>query len=616
MSPVRRRLFAGSIALLLLFVGVFVGYCIQAYSPSSETITSTLQTLVMAQASVLAIVFSVTFVVSQIVSTRYSPAFIKLFVRSPLFREALYLAIGSIIVLLTILGLIPALGTNAKESLFIWMIGVSGAVLVGVVIYIGEFLEQTTPTNLLRHYHAQLTPESYREQSIEAGKNNSLADHPLQPIYDLTRTSIQQDELAVASEGEETIHQITNDVIESQIAADGIDSIVIPDEYEDKYAQSEESERIGLLFTPVLSEYLPRIALSSVEENYIELSQNAVNHIGDLGGKGIQYNNITISDLALISIYNDVMLGIPDPLEEESGQSRVLHTSITNSLDIMGYLIENRDYDLFLDRSSHAYEMMRWVDGVTPKKNLVHNVTIKELIDRQVEWYKKTVSENAKEIEAIDPPIHEMVGSRDRDSIHSNYDPRQHSNSTISILINIRIHMMTITAQHYQSVDWPDDGGTIPMYISGAWRELLVYSFNHPPTASAILLAQRFLETVGYTAVRRGEKSDFEGMPTLTIVLREGGIIPLEIAFDRILKNPSFDDVFGLESFRGLPRHTAWIPFSMENHSDEFLETIKKIRGDVRTKYWNRRFKKGRSNAEILEVHIQYNTDSDMFEID
>lgn len=68
MTPIRRRLFAGSVALLLLVIGLFVGYCLPNYSATSGMISSTLQTLITAQASVLAIVFSVAFVATQIVS--------------------------------------------------------------------------------------------------------------------------------------------------------------------------------------------------------------------------------------------------------------------------------------------------------------------------------------------------------------------------------------------------------------------------------------------------------------------------------------------------------------------------------------------------------------------
>jgi uncharacterized membrane protein len=126
MTPIRRRLFAGSVALLLLVIGLFVGYCLPNYSATSGMISSTLQTLITAQASVLAIVFSVAFVATQIVSARYSPAFIKLFVKSPLLREALYLAIGSIFLSLGVLVLLPVLGLDAQQSLFVWSVEVTG----------------------------------------------------------------------------------------------------------------------------------------------------------------------------------------------------------------------------------------------------------------------------------------------------------------------------------------------------------------------------------------------------------------------------------------------------------------------------------------------------------
>ncbi len=611
MTPIRRRLFAGSVALLLLVIGLFVGYCLPNYSATSGMISSTLQTLITAQASVLAIVFSVAFVATQIVSARYSPAFIKLFVKSPLLREALYLAIGSIFLSLGVLVLLPVLGLDAQQSLFVWSVEVTGAVLLGVAIYAGIFFEQTTPTNLLRQYQTQLSSTDYRNQSIDAGAENSLADHPLQPVYDLTRTSIQRDELAVASEGEEAIYEITDKTVEDLVKTNEVNTINVAESYDDQYATTEDAEKIGILYTSVFSEYLPRIALSAVDTNYIELSQSSIGHLGDLGVKGAEYECHTLADLALISIYNDIMLGLSDPIEGDSGHSRALHFSVENSLDIIGQHIDNRDFEHFHEVSPHAYEIMRWVDGITPSENLVQNVTIKELVERQVEWYKKIVSEFDSELSQEDPAIEEILGKKDRTglSISQDWDPRQHENLKVSALINIRLHMMTITAKHYKSVDWPDDDGTVPMFISGAWRDLLEFAVTHPPAASSILLLQRYIEIVGYTLVERDDSSYLEGHSNLTMVLHSGGIIPFEIAFNRILENPEHEDFFGYTTFRGLGRGLLWFPFRMYDYSDEFIEAVNDLRADLRRKYWDERFEAGESAASSLDQYLQYRTD-------
>lgn len=200
MRSSQRRVLAGGIGLLLLTVGLVFGYCLPGYVIRTNLISSTLQTLITAQASILAIVFSVVFVATQIVTSKYSPAFIKMFLDSSILRDALYLAIGSILLPLSILSLMPVLERDMQESLFVWNIGVTAAVLVSVAIYAATLINQTAPTNLLRQYRSQLSPLDYRRQSVEAGKENSVADHPVQPVYDLTRSSIQDNNFALAVE--------------------------------------------------------------------------------------------------------------------------------------------------------------------------------------------------------------------------------------------------------------------------------------------------------------------------------------------------------------------------------------------------------------------------------
>lgn len=611
MTPIRRRVLAGLIVLFLLGIGLLIGYCLPDYSATSGMIGSTLQTLIAAQASVLAIVFSVAFVATQIVSARYSPAFIKIFVRSPLLREALYLAIGSIFISLGVLVLLPVLRLNTQQSLFVWSVEITGAVLLGVAIYAGLFFEQTTPTNLLRQYQSQLSPTDYQSQSIDAGAENSLADHPLQPVYDLTRTSIQRDELAVASEGEKAIHEIVDTVVDDRVRTGKVDIIDVPENYDDQYATTEDASKIGILFTPVLSQYFPRIALSAASTNYIKLSQSSINHLGDIGMKGVEHECHTLADLALMAIYSDIMLGLSDPIEDSSGHSRALHFSVENSLNIIGQYVYNGDLEHFHEVSPHAYEVMRWADGITPNQNLVQNVTINELIERQVEWYKKTVSEFEDELSQKNPTVKEMLGNRDRDgvSLNRDWDSRQHENLKISSLINIRLHMMTITARNYKSVDWPGESGTVPIFISSAWRELLEYAVTHPPAASGILLLERYLEIVGYTLVERDNPSSLESSANLVMVMNVGGIIPFERAFNRILENPEHEDFFGYTTFRGLGRGSLWFPFRMYDYSDEFIEAVKELRADLRTKYWDERFEKAQSTASSLSQLLQYQTD-------
>lgn len=105
--------------------------------------------------------------------------------------------------------------------------------------------------------------------------------------------------------------------------------------------------------------------------------------------KGAEYECHTLADLALISIYSDIMLRLSDPIEDGSGHSRALHFSVENSLDIIGQHIDKQDFEHFHEVSPHAYEIMRWVDGITPSENLVQNVTIKELVERQVDCTKR-----------------------------------------------------------------------------------------------------------------------------------------------------------------------------------------------------------------------------------
>jgi PAS domain-containing protein len=168
---------------------------------------------------------------------------------------------------------------------------------------------------------------------------------------------------------------------------------------------------------------------------------------------------------------------------------------------------------------------------------------------------------------------------------------------------------MTLTAKHSKSVDWPDDDGTVSMFISGAWRDLLEYAVIHLPAASSILLLQRYIEIVGYTLVERGYSSYLEGPSNLMMVLHSGGIIPFEIAFNQILENPEYEDFSGYTTFRGLGRGLLWFPFRMYDYSDEFREAVKDLLADLRQKYWDKRFEAAGSAASAIDHYLQYRTD-------
>jgi len=548
--------------------------------------------LVLAQASLLAIVFSVAFIATQIVSSRYSPEFISILTTSPLLRDAFFVVVASISSSIISLVLLPVLSASVARTLYILSIGLGLGVLWGIYTHVTTLINHATPAELLRKYEERLLPHKYQRQAVNAAERDIISEHPLQPAYDLTRSSIERNELAVAMTGENTLYKIASTVVNRQICTDQYTSITVPEGYEGKYTTTDASHKVGVLFEPVLSHYLPRTALKGAESGYTELSTNAIEHMGDLGVKSTDCGDTHLPNLAVFSMYHKVLKGLPDPLPDTTTYQNTIYQGVDSVLDVIEASLANEEFDQFHEQSPMLYEVMRISDGVIPPDQLHDNAVIRNLLEREQEWYEKVIKEDLGGIDGADLTYEDILGKKGSTSPLNNreWDAVQHESPGVSALINIRLHMMATVAQHFKSLRQTD---------ITAYSSLIIFCFSNMietaadlgPRPSAVLLTQRYIEIAIYLS-SNWESVGADQSIELSQLMLDGHEGIICDAFDRVLNNSLSDDIILYRGFRNLPRSLIWTPFKMGEYSDEYLEDVRELQISVKQRYWHHQKKR------------------------
>jgi hypothetical protein len=593
------RLIGG--VLLGAAIAIFIGYGPLPFVPVDSLIRDVLRTLITAQVSLLAIIFSVVFIVTQIVSTRYSTGYIELFSKSPAIKHTFYISMVSITLNILFLTTLHIYKPNTKLAVFIVLLEGSLAFFWGIYKYITIIFTQSTPTNILKQYGDNLSSMEYVESSVSAAITGTTSDHPLQVVYDTSRNAINEEEIGVAEVGETVLSDVSNEIVDEIVCTGRTDDIAIPQGYEDDYANTEEGERIGLLFSPVLDRYFPEIAQRAAEVNEPTLVRNTMEDMSELGSKGIECDAPNLANLSALLIHQRVIRPTPDPTNKNNAYSELLHTAVSGVLDIFEESLEEDELDTFLDQSHMVYEGMRVIDGKIDPENIHQNSSIMEFAERQQKWYRTFVEKHQDYFKSEDFSEDDLLGKKS-DGITLTWEPELHDDPRVSVLINIRLNLMAITAEHTKSLERSESPGLISTSLDEAWRKIVRVALSNPPRASAVLLVQRYLEISIY---RAEEYESHAVTPILHLADAQGDQIEvIEEAFDNIQQNPDSMQFIEYYGFRGLPRSLTWTPYEFAEHSDDYLKTSLELRTMFKKHVIKKQLNRANSAATQLQQQL------------
>jgi len=587
--------------VLGVVIAIFIGYGPLPFVPIDRLIRDVLKTLITAQVSLLAIIFSVVFIVTQIVSTRYSTGYIELFSKSSAIKQTFYISMVSITLNILFLTTLDIYRPNTKLAVFILLLEASLVFFWGIYKYITIIFTNSTPTTLLKQYSGSLSSTEYVVSSISAAKTGTTSDHPLQVVYDTSRNAIDEEEIGVAEVGESVLSDVSNEMVDEIVCTGKTDDIVVPQGYDDDYANTVEGERIGLLFSPVLDRYFPEIAQRAANVNEPTLVRSTMEDMSELGSKGVECGVPNLANLSALLIHQRVIRTTPDPTNKNDAYSELLYTAVSGVLDIYEKSLEEDGLDTFLDQSHMVYEGMRIVDGKIDPENIHQNSSIIEFVERQAEWYQTFIKKHHDYFESGDFSEDDLLGKKSDDIIPS-WDPELHDDHRVSVLINIRLNLMAITAEHTKSLEQSESPGLISTSIDEAWRKIVAVALSNPPRASAVLIVQRYLEV----AIYRAEEYESHAVTLILHLANAQGeqIKIIEESFDNIQQNPDSMQFVEYYGFRGLSRSLIWTPYEFADHSDDYLETSLKLRTMFKKHVIKKQLQRGYSAATQLKQQL------------
>lgn len=556
-------------------------------SQMASALPSLIETLIVAKISALAIIFSATFIVSQLVNRRYSAEFTNYFVESNLFRVSLValvlIIIGDIILMIVISGLSP--------NYTVLAIGVS-IVLLSIfmaIIYhfVSEMLLKTTPAELLKSFSNSLTTQSYIDQCISARKNNSKNLHPLQPIYDTARNSIQNGELAVAEVAENRMRGICIDVAESNL----LEKYDIPIYRTDTdYDHTDKFEKVHLLFKIPFNHYFSSLSQIAANRNYDSLTRNSVLSISKIGQSGLDSVYHELVNTAFGSIYNQNITNIPEDIDRSSTQYTRLEAGVRGTMELLKSTISKGNLELYCYLNTLGYEIVRTTDAKVEKSGFDEEHPHFTILEFQKECYELLIKQYRRFYETSDLDLNDILGNTDtRLSITRDYSGYENQDPRISALITCRTLMFATTSQYLSNTDWLNDETVVSHKINQRWKDWIIFSSNNPPRADGVLIAQRYIEMIVHHAVEEKEGMLKHSLMDIVRLMDEGDLTVIEDAFEQIYNWEKRDyDLYDYSSYRGLGRFFVWRGLPWNEYSEEFIELTKELHLQAKAQHYKR----------------------------
>ncbi|TKX64315.1 DUF2254 family protein [Halorubrum sp. GN12_10-3_MGM] len=238
-----------------------------------QSVQGLLQTLVTAQASILAIVVSVTLLATQLVATNYAPRMSTLLLRTDQFRQTFALFIGSItldVVVYLALGQAqhPLLSGLFYSTLVLFIL-----VLVSVYLFSIEMVSQSIPERLVELFTQTVSVEEYIDKTEAYAESPESNTHPLQPLFRYTMTALSKGEYSAATSALDHYIPYTKKTLTE------VEELELLDDSE--FGAKEE------LFGPVLKDHLHLIAQHAAENDESQIRNTAIQGQVEIGTQGI-----------------------------------------------------------------------------------------------------------------------------------------------------------------------------------------------------------------------------------------------------------------------------------------------------------------------------------------
>jgi len=552
----------------------------------ASALPSLIETLIVAKLSALAIIFSATFIVSQLVNRRYSAEFTNYFVESDLFRTSLFTSIciivGDIILLLVFSGLSPDYALYASTISVVFLF-----IFMAIIYYfVSEMLSKTTPAELLKSFANSLTTQSYIDQCVSAKENDSKNLHPLQPVYDTARNSIQNGELAVAEVAERQMQDICLDVTKDELLCEWIS---LPQENGRSSDITIRQQNIHLLFKTPFDHYFSSLAQAAVNEKYDSLAQQSVLSISELGQSGSSCIYDELVDVSFVSIYNKNIVGLSDDVTRSSSQYSRLEAAVQGCMDLLKSTIKEDSLELYCQLNTLSYEIVRSVDAQVEKSGFDEKHPIFTIIESQIECYELLVETHRRVYETSELDLPTILGNTKSRLSIGQYSGFENPDPRISALVTCRTLIFAATSQYLYKSDWLDDETVVSHAISSHWRDWIVFSTNNPPRADGVLIAQRYIEMIVHHAIEDEIDLMRHSVTFLSTLMEDGDFTVIEDAFKQIYNWEDRDyDIHEYNSYRGIGRHIVWTTLPWSDYSDEFIELTKEFHIRAKAQYYRR----------------------------
>ncbi|WP_277556222.1 DUF2254 family protein [Halobaculum limi] len=255
----------------------FVTGILAAVVPSlfavDQSVQGLLQTLVTAQASILAIVVSVTLLATQLVATNYAPRMSTLLLRTDQFRQTFGLFIGSISLdLLVYLALgqaqHPVLSGLFYSTLVLFLLA-----LYSIYVFSIKMVAQSIPERLVGLFTQIISVDEYIDDVEAYAETLEANTHPLQPLFRYTMTALSKGEYSAAASALEHYLTYTADTL-AEVEERGL----LADQ---DFGASEE------VFGPVLEDHLHLIAQHAAENDESQIRNTAIQGQVEIGTQGV-----------------------------------------------------------------------------------------------------------------------------------------------------------------------------------------------------------------------------------------------------------------------------------------------------------------------------------------
>lgn len=263
----------GIIAVSVAIVAGFLALGVSRYAVHAPaTVGTFLNTLALAQASVLAIVFSVVILAVQLTASKYSNQITDIYVRSPVFVATFGLFLLSIGFDLALLYSYPTLVGSVTRSMLYVASGLAVVVAIWLVYFIQFTFTQLTPEGIVSMFERDITPgksrrvlRANREDDLEGTETN----HPLLPLHSLTVQAIRNDERFTASKALRELGTQTVGFLDESTGG-----------------TPPDAETLDLMYGPVLTTYLPEIIEDAGDSEMEELAVDGLAWIYRIGRAG------------------------------------------------------------------------------------------------------------------------------------------------------------------------------------------------------------------------------------------------------------------------------------------------------------------------------------------